>query len=76
MINLTRIDGRPLTVNADEIETIESSHDTTIGLKSGKKIIVIESPEEIIERVIAFRQKCFATVLSQAATHSQGNEQA
>ena len=73
MITLTRIDGRPLTVNADEIETVESSHDTTVGLISGRKIIVIESPEEITERVIAYRQKCFALILGQGS-QSTNNE--
>ncbi len=59
MINLSRIDGRPITINADEIETIESSHDTTVSLKSGKKIIVRESAGAITEMVVAFKRKCF-----------------
>lgn len=58
MVTLTRLDGHPIIVNADEIETIESPHDTTIGLRSGKKIIVRETPESIVERVIEYRRKC------------------
>lgn len=58
MVTLTRLDGHPIIVNADEIETIESPHDTTLGLRSGKKIIVRETPEQIVERVIDYRRRC------------------
>lgn len=60
MIVLTKIDGRTITVNAEEIETIETSHDSTISMKSGKKIIVREGYEKIVELVIDYRRKCFA----------------
>lgn len=55
MITLTKIDGRSIVVNADEIETVESFHDTTLSLKSGRKIIVSESPGTIIEKVVQYR---------------------
>jgi len=59
MINLTKVDGSSITVNVDEIEFFETIHDTTISLISGRKIIVKESSEEITEKVIKFKQKCF-----------------
>lgn len=58
MVSLTRLDGQAIIVNADEIETIESPHNTTLGLISGKKIIVRETPEQIVERVIDYRRRC------------------
>ena len=58
MITLTRIDSTLITVNSDEIETIESFHDTTITLRSGRKIIVTESANLIIDSIIRFRQEC------------------
>ncbi|MFP4529527.1 MAG: flagellar FlbD family protein [Candidatus Kapaibacterium sp.] len=63
MIKLTRIDGREIVVNADDIETVETSHDSTVSLKTGRKLIVVESADEIIGKVIEFRQKCFEKVL-------------
>lgn len=63
MIELTRIDGRCIVINADEIETVETSHDSTVGLKTGRKIIIKESADEIIRKVIEFKQKCFEKVL-------------
>ena len=58
MIVLTKIDGSSIIVNADEIETVESMHESVISLKTGKKIIVTESSDEIITKVIEFRKKC------------------
>ncbi|MBK9247731.1 MAG: flagellar FlbD family protein [Ignavibacteria bacterium] len=58
MITLTRIDATSITVNSDEIETVESFHDTTITLRSGRKIIVQESSGTIIEKVVLFRREC------------------
>lgn len=58
MIKLTKVDGREIVVNAEEIETVESSHDTTITLRSGRKIIVKEAPEVISELVIIYKRTC------------------
>lgn len=58
MIKLTKVDGREFVVNAEEIETVESSHDTTITLRSGRKIIVKETPEVISELVINYKRTC------------------
>lgn len=63
MIVLTKVDGNQITVNSDEIELIESRYDTIIQLKSGRKIIVKENSEEIIKKVINFRQKCFEKII-------------
>jgi flagellar protein FlbD len=56
MIKLTRLNHTPLIVNSDLIEHIEVTPDTVITLTSGQKYMVLETTEEIIERVISFRQ--------------------
>lgn len=63
MINLTRINSEPITVNADEIETAETFHDTTITLRSGRKIVVCESTDEIIRKVIEYKRQILDTPL-------------
>jgi len=63
MIVLTRIDQTQLVVNADEIETIDIAHQSTLTLKSGKKIIVNESYAQIVEKIIEYRNKCFRELL-------------
>jgi flagellar protein FlbD len=57
MINLTRINRVPLVLNSDLIEYIEKTPDTVVSLTNGLKLLVLESPDEIVGRVIEFR-KC------------------
>ena len=57
MISVTRINGKELVINAELIEFVESTPDTIITLTTGRKIIVRESPEEVISRVIEYRRK-------------------
>jgi flagellar protein FlbD len=57
MIHLTRLNQAALVVNADLIEHIEMTPDTVIVLTTGQKILVRESADEIIERVIRFRRR-------------------
>lgn len=52
MIKLTRLDGSELVVNANLIETVEANPDTVVALLTGKKYLVKETPEEIVERVV------------------------
>ena len=40
MIEITRLNGSKITVNADLIETVEETPDTLITLTSGKKYIL------------------------------------
>jgi len=56
MIRLTRINHVPLVLNADLIEHIEITPDTVIAMTGGQKFMVLESADEVIERVIQFRR--------------------
>ncbi len=56
MIALTRLNQQKFMLNIDLIETIESTPDTVITLTSGKKLVVMESPSDIIEEIITFRR--------------------
>jgi flagellar protein FlbD len=56
MIHLTRINRVPLVLNSDLIEHVEATPDTVISLTTGQKILVLESPSEIVDRVIQFRR--------------------
>lgn len=58
MILLTRLNHMTFYLNSDLIETIEETPDTVITLISGKKLLVVESAFEIIERIAAFRSLC------------------
>jgi len=56
MIRLSRLDGQEFILNADLIETIEMTPDTVIVLVTHRKLVVRESADEVINRVIAYRQ--------------------
>lgn len=60
MIHLTRLNNQALAVNSDLIKFIENAPDTVLTLTSGEKIIVRESTEQVIERIIAFRRAVLA----------------
>jgi flagellar protein FlbD len=57
MITLTRLNGKPFTLNALYIEQVEAFPDTTITLTNGKKFVVRESIEEITSLVTIFYRK-------------------
>lgn len=61
MIQVTRINKSTFIINAEWIETIESTPDTVITLTNGKKYIVVEKIEEIIRRVIEYKHKTYFT---------------
>jgi flagellar protein FlbD len=60
MIHVTRLNHTPVVLNCDLIEQIETTPDTVISLTTGQKIMVLESTEEVIERVRLFRQSVLA----------------
>ncbi len=63
MIRLTRINHVPLVLNSDLIEHVEVTPDTVISLTNGQKFVVLESADEVIDRVIAFRRAVGARCL-------------
>ena len=58
MIDVTRLDGKSITINSDLIETVEETPDTIITLTTGKKIIVKESRQMIKNLVILYKREC------------------
>ena len=66
MIHLTRLNNQPLLVNCDLIKSVENAPDTVLTLVTGEKIIVRESVDQILDRVIAFRRAVLAGLTSAA----------
>jgi flagellar protein FlbD len=62
MISLHRLNKEEFLLNADLIETIESTPDTMISLTTGKKIIVRDGIEDVVGKIINFRQLCNSTI--------------
>ncbi len=62
MIKVTRLDNREVVVNADLVEFVESTPETIISTTTGKKVVVRESVDEVIKRVLEFRRRVLPLV--------------
>jgi flagellar protein FlbD len=56
MIHVTRLNQSSVVLNSDLIEQIESTPDTLITLTNNQKLIVLETAEEIVERIRQYRR--------------------
>jgi flagellar protein FlbD len=56
MIEVSKLNGEKYFVNAETIDFIETTPDTVLTLASGKKILVLEQPAVIIQRIVAYKQ--------------------
>ncbi|OQX58999.1 flagellar protein FlbD [candidate division KSB1 bacterium] len=61
MIKVTTLNGKELVINAELIETVEQTPDTIITLTTNKKLIVLEDADDIIDKVIEYKQKIFSS---------------
>lgn len=57
MIEVTRLNGSICFINPDKILFADVTPDTILTLTTGEKIIVRESPQELIERFVAFKSR-------------------
>ena len=57
MISLKRLNGTSFFLNPDLMEQMESTPDTVITLTTGNNIVVLESPDEVINKVVEYRRK-------------------
>lgn len=56
MIELTRLNNRPLVVNSDLIKFVENTPDTVLTLITGEKVVVSEPCNVVIEKIVEFRR--------------------
>lgn len=60
MIKLTRLNRHIVALNPDLVVWLDALPDTTLSLVSGEKVIVRESVDEVIDRIVAFRRASFS----------------
>ena len=56
MIKLTLYNNADVILNADMIELVEHTPDTLISLTTGKKIMVKESVDDVVSRIVTYRR--------------------
>lgn len=59
MITVTRLNGASYYLNCELIETIEYTPDTVITLRDGKKLVVCETSEQIVQKIIEYKKRIF-----------------
>ncbi len=59
MIPLRRLNNQPIMVNADLIESLESTPDTVVTLTSGNKLLVRDSMEEVQAKIVDFKRRIY-----------------
>ena len=57
MIKVKRLNHKEFVINCDHIYLIEATPDTVILLNNGKKFVVEDSIDEIINKVIEFKAR-------------------
>ena len=68
MIKLSRLNGSEIVVNPELIEWIESKPDTTLTLATGSTVIVKNSVEDVIQKVLEYRKILSASGKTPAET--------
>ncbi len=71
MIRLSRLDGEPFVLNAELIKYVESRPDTFVTLTTGDRLVVQQSPEEVIRRTVEYQQHKLLLPASPARTPQQ-----
>ncbi|MBG9542116.1 hypothetical protein ABE29_04585 [Cytobacillus firmus] len=73
MIIVSRLNGKTFVLNALYIETVESFPDTTITLTNGKKYVVKESEDRVMQLILGFYQS--VNLLGQQLSEGNENEE-
>lgn len=63
MVEVTKLNGSTVLVNAELIESVEETPDTVLSFVTGKKLIVKESRQEIKNLVILYKREITASGL-------------
>lgn len=64
MIPVTLRDGSSVLLNVDLIEAVEDGPDTVVVLTSGRRMLVTDSPQQLVDAI----QSCRAAVLAAVTT--------
>lgn len=73
MILVHGLKGEAMYLNADLMEAIQSTPDTVVTMVDGRKLIISESPEEIVDRIREFRASVLAAADEFRGVEKQGS---
>lgn len=56
MIEVTKLNGEKIIVNADHIESVEGQPDTALVLTNGKRIVIRDRIPEVVRKVVEYQR--------------------
>lgn len=59
MIKVTGLDHKDFIINAEQIEKIEEIPESVITLINGKKYLVTDSLDELLQKIIEYKRKIY-----------------
>lgn len=62
MVEVTRFNKETIYINADLIEMIEASPDTVVTMTTGRKFVVSETKEEMVDKIIKYKRKILSII--------------
>lgn len=71
MIKVTGINNKSFYLNCEHIEKIEEVPESMITLVNGKKYLITESVEEILQEVYEYKKSIFAFGMKEAMRHEK-----
>ncbi|MDX1959598.1 MAG: flagellar FlbD family protein [Leptospiraceae bacterium] len=71
MVTLHRLNNTEITINAFQIESLESTPDTVVTLVNEKKFIVRESVDEVKQSVVEFHKTIFQPIIESPKKEGQ-----
>lgn len=74
MIKLTRFDGSEVAVNAELVKFVEAAPDTIVTLTSDQKLLVLETVDEVIEKVVEYRRLAYGSMPRKRNRSEKENE--
>jgi len=57
MINVKKLNGADIVINAELIETLEATPDTVINLVTGNRLIVRDPVPDVVRKIMEYRTK-------------------
>ncbi len=58
MIRVTELHGKARYINADMIEFVECNPETQLVMNNGRRVFIQETPEQLVDLVVAYKQRC------------------
>ena len=62
MVEVTRFNKETIIINAELIEMIEAAPDTVITMTTGKKFVVSETKEEMVDKIINYKKRILSII--------------